>query len=202
MMGRHGLGQMNENGEMFADLCASNRLVIGGSMYPHKRVHKATWISPDHITENQIHHICIGQKFRRSLQDVCVKRGADAASDHHLVLAKMKLKLKKSWSVGSTRIKYNVEFLKDRETAEKYHVTLSHKYQVLQELYNKDDIDLHAQWQQAKEIWTSTCEETLGKRKLQQKEWISAETLQKLEEGSAKQQPDQSSKSNSPGTVL
>ena len=34
-MGRHGLGEMNENGEMFADPCASNRLVIRGSVFPH-----------------------------------------------------------------------------------------------------------------------------------------------------------------------
>ena len=45
IMGTHGLGQMNENGERFADLCALNQLVIGGSIFPHKRIHKATWIS-------------------------------------------------------------------------------------------------------------------------------------------------------------
>ena len=32
IMGTHGLGQMNENGERFADLCALNQLVIGGSI--------------------------------------------------------------------------------------------------------------------------------------------------------------------------
>ena len=79
----HGIGKMNENGEMFADLCSFNRLVIGGSVFPNRRTHKATWVSPDHRTENQIDHICISQKFRRSMQDVRVHRGADAASDHH-----------------------------------------------------------------------------------------------------------------------
>nr|KAG5692151.1 hypothetical protein BaRGS_020699 [Batillaria attramentaria] len=39
-MGPHGLGQMNENGERFADFCALNQLVIGGSIFPHKRIHK------------------------------------------------------------------------------------------------------------------------------------------------------------------
>ena len=42
IMGTHGLGQMNENGERFADLCALNQLMIGGSIFPHKRIHKAT----------------------------------------------------------------------------------------------------------------------------------------------------------------
>ena len=40
-MGTHGIGEMNENGEMFADLCSFNRLIIGGSVFPHRRIHKA-----------------------------------------------------------------------------------------------------------------------------------------------------------------
>ena len=56
-MGKHRLGPMNENGERFADVCADNNLVIGGTVFPHKPIHKATWISPDHTTENQIDHI-------------------------------------------------------------------------------------------------------------------------------------------------
>ncbi|VDP61017.1 unnamed protein product [Schistosoma mattheei] len=46
IMGRHGLGERNENGERFGNLCAFNKLVIGGTIFPHKRIHKATWISP------------------------------------------------------------------------------------------------------------------------------------------------------------
>ncbi|XP_063415322.1 uncharacterized protein LOC134697148 [Mytilus trossulus] len=34
-------------------------------------------------------------KLRISLQDVCVKRGADAASDHHLLMGKVRTKLRK-----------------------------------------------------------------------------------------------------------
>ncbi len=95
-MGRHGLGELSENGERFIDFCALNRLVIGGRIFPHRRIHKATWVSPDHTTENQIDHICISKKFRRSLQDVRVRRGADVASDHHLLTLRIKLKLKKA----------------------------------------------------------------------------------------------------------
>ncbi|VDP23203.1 unnamed protein product [Schistosoma margrebowiei] len=72
IMGRHGLGERNENGERFANLCASNKLVIGGTIFPHKRIHKATWISPDHTTENQIDHICINKKFRRTMEDIAL----------------------------------------------------------------------------------------------------------------------------------
>ncbi|CAB3986927.1 Hypothetical predicted protein [Paramuricea clavata] len=96
VMGCHGLGDINDNGKRFADLCASHNLVIGGSIFPHKRIHQATWVSPDQTTENQIDHLCINKKFRRSLQDVRVKRRADVASDHRLVVEM--LKLRKNWT--------------------------------------------------------------------------------------------------------
>ncbi|VDO67478.1 unnamed protein product, partial [Schistosoma margrebowiei] len=76
IMGRHGLRERNENGERFANLCAFNKLAIGGKIFPHKRIHKATWISPDHTTESQIDHICINKKFRRTIEGVRTRRGA------------------------------------------------------------------------------------------------------------------------------
>jgi len=44
---------MNENGELFA---MSYYLVIAGTIFPHRRKHKATSVSPDGVTENQINH--------------------------------------------------------------------------------------------------------------------------------------------------
>ena len=57
VMGRHGEGEINANGELFVDMSAFNSLVIGGSIFPHKRIHEVTWVSPDYHTENQIDHI-------------------------------------------------------------------------------------------------------------------------------------------------
>ena len=59
IMGNEGLRDVNENGEELVDFCALNSLSIGGTLFPHKRVHKATWISPDGVTANQIDHILI-----------------------------------------------------------------------------------------------------------------------------------------------
>ncbi|VDO67875.1 unnamed protein product [Schistosoma margrebowiei] len=50
IMGRHELREKNENDERFANLCAFNKLVIGGTIFPQKRIHKTTWTSPDHTT--------------------------------------------------------------------------------------------------------------------------------------------------------
>ena len=114
IMGTRGLGTMNENGELLASFCATYNLVIGGTVFPHKACHLATWVSPDLRTENQIDHVCISRRFRRSLQDVRVKRGADAASDHHLLVANIKLKLKKHGNSEQATKRYDVSKLKNK----------------------------------------------------------------------------------------
>ena len=68
IMGREILNHVNENGEELVDFYALNGLSIGGTLFSHKRVYKATWISPDGVTENQIDHILISQRWRTSLR--------------------------------------------------------------------------------------------------------------------------------------
>ncbi|XP_059163494.1 craniofacial development protein 2-like [Physella acuta] len=90
-MGKNGIGIINENGELFADFCAFNDLIIGGGTIFS---HNTTWTSPDGKTKKKIDYFTVSRKWRRSLMDVRAKQGADAASDHQLVVAILKLKLK------------------------------------------------------------------------------------------------------------
>jgi hypothetical protein len=41
VMEQHAMREMNENGELFVNLCASYDLVIGGSLFIHKNVTKS-----------------------------------------------------------------------------------------------------------------------------------------------------------------
>nr|KAG5711928.1 hypothetical protein BaRGS_026369 [Batillaria attramentaria] len=180
-MGTHGLGQMNENGERFADFCALNQLVIGRSIFPHKRIQKATWKSPDHVTKNLIDHICISRKFRRSWEDVRVMRGADVSSDHHLLTTTLRLRLKRHTNANNTRTRYDVELLRSTDTQAAFRISLSNRFQPPQDLIEDSGMDIETQYEHSKKLWHDTCEEVLGKRKTHHKEWISADTIQKLE---------------------
>lgn len=182
IMGKHGLGDMNENGERLADLCAINSLVIGGTVFPHKNIHKATWVSPDHTTENQIDHICICKKFRRSLLNVRVKRGADVASDHHLLVAKIKLKLKKNIApTTKKRTLYHTGSLRNQKILEEFQVEIKNRYQVLQDQI-EDEQNIDEIWEGVKQTMNTTCQQILGPKKHQHKEWISEETMDKIKE--------------------
>ena len=98
-----GMGVMNENEELFTDSYTVNELIIGGTLFAHRRCHKATWVSADHHTENQIDNIAVCQRWRNSLQDIRVKRGADIGSNHHLVIAKLRVMLYSEKEAGETQ---------------------------------------------------------------------------------------------------
>ena len=93
VLGPHGIGDMNGNGALLIDYALSNDLVIGGSMFEHKTIHKYSWVSPDGRTKNQIDHFLISRRWRSSLLDVRGFQGADVNSDHILLIAKVRIKL-------------------------------------------------------------------------------------------------------------
>ena len=55
----------------------------------------------------------INSRWRHSLLDVQAKRGADCGSDHYLLLAKIKIKLRANKDIKkNTKTKFNTEKLK------------------------------------------------------------------------------------------
>jgi hypothetical protein len=175
IMGKQALGVMNENGELFSDFCAFNDSVIAGSIFPHRRIHKATWTSPDGRTENQIDHICISRKWRRSLRDTRAMRGADVASDHHLLLGKVMIKLK-SFRDTSDRphFKFNTTKLKGKETKSAFTLKLKNRFEALANITEETTIEDH--WSEVKEAFKTTCTEVLGRKVQQHKEWLTEGT--------------------------
>ena len=102
IVGRHVLkGDRTDNGSRFVSMCEVSNMAIVSTMYPHKDIHKVTWNSPDGVTQNQIDHIIVNSKFRRSVMDVRAYRAADVESDHNLVVAKVKLKLASDFARSS-----------------------------------------------------------------------------------------------------
>ena len=64
----------------------------------HKR-RLYTWTSPDGQHQNQIDYILCSQRWRSSIQSAKTRLGVNCGSDHELLIAKFRLKLKK---VGKT----------------------------------------------------------------------------------------------------
>ena len=59
VMGREGCGVQNDNGERLVEWCAFNNMIIGGTLFPHRNIHKLTWTSPNGRDQNQIDHLMV-----------------------------------------------------------------------------------------------------------------------------------------------
>ncbi|VDP49561.1 unnamed protein product [Schistosoma mattheei] len=165
-MERHGrTGTQKRKWRKISNLCELNKLVIGGTIFPYRRMHRATWISPDHTTENQIGHICINKKFRRTMVDVRSRRGGDIASDHHLVVSNSKLKLKKNWTTGQTALQmFNTAVLRHTNKLNEFKTALNNRFQALQDQLKEQETTMEDNWRSIKEALTSTCQEVLASR--------------------------------------
>ena len=176
-MGREGCGIMNENGERLLELCTTYDLVIGGTLFPHKDIHKLTWHSPNGRDRNQIDHFMINGTWRRSLCDVKVKRGADIGSDHHMVVAEVRIKLRKAGGRRTGNQRIDVEKLQVPEVRNTFVLHLRNKFQIL-----ADDTaqDINKKWDQIKDTYLQASKTCLGTRVQKRKEWITENTWQAI----------------------
>ena len=94
--GKFGLGVWNEAGQRLIEFCQENALVTANTLFQQHKRRLYTWTSPDGQHQNQIDYILCRWS---SIQSAKIRRGADCGSDHELLIAKFRLKLKK---VGKT----------------------------------------------------------------------------------------------------
>ena len=73
--------------------------VIANALFQKHKRQLYTWTSPDGQNRNQIDYILCSQRWRSSIQSAKRRLGADYNSDHELLIANFRLKLKK---VGKT----------------------------------------------------------------------------------------------------
>ena len=97
--GQFGLGIQNEAGQRLIEFCQENALVIAHTLFQQHKRRLCTWTSPGGQHRNQIDYILCSQRWRSSRQSAKTRPGADCDSDHELLIAKFRLKLKK---IGET----------------------------------------------------------------------------------------------------
>ena len=97
--GKFGPGVWNEAAQRLIEFCKENTLVIANILFQQHKRRFYTPTSPAGQHQNQIDYILCSQRWRSSIQSTTKGVEADCGSDHELLTAKFRLKLKK---VGKT----------------------------------------------------------------------------------------------------
>ena len=181
IIGLHGIDcDRNDNGERFTSFCAINNLAVVTTMFKHKDIHLQTWMSPNRQHCNQIDHVAVNGKYKRSVMDARVFRGADVGSDHNLVVIRAKLKLHRTGKKVSTCARYETCKLKSKEIIEKFKIELRNRFSVLEE--QTTDNEIETQWETFKTAYNDSALKVLGPRQKKHQEWISAESWKRVDE--------------------
>ena len=93
--GKLGLGVQNEAGQSLTEFGQENALVMANTLFQQHKRRLYTWTSLDGRHQNQIDYILCSQRWRSSTQSAETRPGSDCGSDHELLIAKFRRKLKK-----------------------------------------------------------------------------------------------------------
>ena len=115
--GKFGLGVQNEAGQRLIEFCQENVLVTANTLFQQHKRRLYTWTSPDGQYRNQIDYILCSWRWRTSIQSTKTRPGADCGSDHELLIAKFRLKLKKVGKI-TRPFKYDLNKIPNDYTVE------------------------------------------------------------------------------------
>ena len=174
-MRKHGVGDLTSNRKRVINLCEENNLIIGGTLFTHKNIHKLTWTSLDGRTQSQIDHIIINGKWRGSLLDVRVMRNAVVGCDHNLLVARITLKLRNSKNGMARNQRPDISRLKDTLIKEKFRITPRSRICILQDNVDLTIDDLNI-------AMMESVLGTIGYTKTCKSDWISPDTWRSVKE--------------------
>ncbi|XP_072048764.1 uncharacterized protein [Amphiura filiformis] len=142
-----------------------HNLIVGSLLFPHKKIHKLTWNSPNGRTENQIGTL-INRNWRNSLKDVRVYRRADVGIDHNL-------------AITTIHVIYDTSKLLESDVLTCFHAKIGGKFHALAELDANTDVD--EEWNVIVDTVNRASVEHLGFRMKMKADWISTETKELIE---------------------
>lgn len=168
-VGAFGLGERNEAGDKLVDFASSNGLRITNTFFKQHNRRLYTWISPDGLHRNQIDYILVNNRWASTIQSAHTLPGADCGSDHQLLVAKIRVKLKKQKRHERAKC-YDFE-----KIPTKYSISVQNRFQLLQ----WGDKEPEDEWEEIKSIIKQEAEKNVPiKRKGTKSPWLSQATLE------------------------
>ena len=145
-------------------------------MFPHRKIHKYTWTSPDGKTHNQIYYILIDRRWHSSTLDV------RCDTDQCLLVAKVRKRLAVSKQAAKfDRERFNLRKLNELEVRKQYQYEISNRFAALKNLNDSEGIN--RVWENIKEHIKTSAKESLGSHELKQhKPWSDEEYLRFLDQ--------------------
>ncbi|XP_012934855.1 uncharacterized protein LOC106011070, partial [Aplysia californica] len=179
--GQYCNSESNERGLRLQEFASYNNLVLTNTLGQHKASRRWTWHSPSGEHHDQIDYIMVKKRFQSSVKIGKTRTfpGADVGSDHDLVMMTFRLHLKRVKKQGNTRMKFDLEKLKDPDVAEAFQAMIGGKCAPLTviDAGNNNDTDMDTWINTFNTAMTETASPILGKHRRVNKPWVTTDIL-------------------------
>ena len=147
-----------------------NHLVLANTFGHHKAFRRWTWHSPNGHHHNQTDYFLVRKPFQSGVNSARTQSfpGVDIESDHNLLMMTFHLCLKRISKPKKTRLKFDLEKLKDPNVLETFQAMIGRKFAPLI-IMNNENTDMDSVITTFNTAVTETASEILAKHRQRKK---------------------------------
>ena len=170
VMGKHGIGKCNSNGELLLALCSEFELIVTNTMFKQKDERKTTWMHPRSKHWHMIDFIIMRCRDKMDIHSTRAMRGANCWTDHQMLRSKVAFRIRQKHNRQGTNkpTKLNTAKLS----------TISHRESFEQEMdsalahWEKENSTPDEEWAALQQVVYNTAKTYLGKPDRKHQDWF------------------------------
>ena len=171
VMGKHGIGKCNSNGELLLALCSEFELIVTNTMFKQKDERKTTWMHPRSKHWHMIDFIITRCRDKMDIHSTRAMRGANCWTDHQMLRSKVAFRIRQKHNRQGTNkpTKLNTAKLS----------TISHRESFEQEMDSalahweeKENSTPDEEWAALHQVVYNTAKTYLGKPDRKHQDWF------------------------------